>query len=47
MKKTKFCFECDTEFSVSFKGNEPVQFCPFCSASLDADEEAFDDDSED
>jgi hypothetical protein len=46
MKKNKFCFECDTDFTVSAKGQDHVSFCPFCAAPLDEDEETFEDDDD-
>jgi len=39
MKKNKFCFECDADFTIIAKGQDQVLFCPFCAASLDEDEE--------
>lgn len=47
MKKNKFCFSCDTEFTVSAKGQDQVLYCPFCAESLDEDEEMFEDEDED
>jgi uncharacterized paraquat-inducible protein A len=46
MKKTKFCYSCDTEFTVIAKGQDQVLYCPFCAESLDADEEVFEDETE-
>lgn len=46
MKKEKYCYECDTNFTVTFKGSDPVQFCPFCGSALEEDEETFDDNDE-
>lgn len=46
MKKTKYCYECDMEFSVSFKGSDQIQYCPFCGSELDDDEEVFEEESE-
>lgn len=37
MKKKKFCFECDTEFTVSATGQDQVLYCPFCASELDED----------
>jgi len=46
MKKSKFCFNCDTEFTVTAKGQDQVLFCPFCAESLDEDEETFEEDED-
>jgi len=47
MKKSKFCFACDSEFTVTAKGQDQVLFCPFCAESLDEDEEVFSEPDED
>lgn len=39
MKKKKYCYTCDTEFTITAKGQDQVQYCPFCAESLDQDEE--------
>lgn len=36
-KKILYCDDCCTEFTVTYKGNEPPKFCPFCSAELELD----------
>lgn len=36
-KKTIFCDECEEECTVSFKGSEEPQFCPFCGSEIDTD----------
>lgn len=45
MKKEYVCYNCDMHFTVSFKGNDPVEFCPFCGQTLDNDDSnVFEDD---
>lgn len=35
MKKTCYCFVCETEFKVVYEGNDPLEFCPFCGKDLE------------
>lgn len=34
-----FCWDCDTEFTVTYQGEEPMQHCPLCGSDLEANEE--------
>ena len=35
-----YCYECDTEFKVSFPGGDTIKFCPICGTELEIDDEA-------
>jgi len=39
MKIKIFCWKCDTEFSVSYQGDEPLHHCPLCGADLEVNDE--------
>lgn len=38
MKREKYCFECDTDFTIKSTSKEPILHCPFCGAELSDDE---------
>ena len=48
MKKEINCIECDTFFTVTFRGQATVNVCPFCGAPLCQEDtnEFVDDDDE-
>ena len=40
MKEQKFyCYACFAEFTVIHNGEDEAQFCPFCRAMVDEEEE--------
>jgi rRNA maturation endonuclease Nob1 len=39
MKLKIFCWECDTEFKVTYPGGDPLHYCPCCGTELEVDDE--------
>lgn len=51
-KKVKYCWDCDTEFSVksfttlSSDSKMDVNYCPFCGSEIADEDEVLEDDSD-
>lgn len=43
-KKTKYCWDCSTEFKVVCAEQGEVNYCPFCGASIAGEDEVLLDD---